>query len=256
MVMRNFLTQALRDGFFHADMHPGNLFVDADGRIAAVDFGIMGRLSPNERRFLAEILYGFITRNYYRTAEVHFEAGYVPPHHSVESFAQAIRAIGEPIHSRPAEDISMAKLLTLLFEVTGLFDMRTRPELLLLQKTMVVVEGVARSLDPKLDMWTVAEPVVREWIERNLGPAGRLEDAAEGALELGKRLAGLPALLGRAAHLAEQLDAITRNGLVLAPETVAAIGAAEARRTRWRTLALWVIAAGVAWFVWMIYRAM
>src|SRR5439155_23916895 len=133
-------------------------------------------------------------RSYQRTAEVHFEAGYVPRHHSVESFAQAIRAIGEPIHNRTAEQISMAKLLTLLFEVTGLFDMRTRPELLLLQKTMVVVEGVARAFDPKLDMWAVAEPVVREWIERNLGPAGRLEDATEGALELGKQLAGLPAL--------------------------------------------------------------
>ena len=147
--MQTFLRHALRDGFFHADMHPGNLFVDDRGRLVAVDFGIMGRLGPKERRFLAEILYGFITRNYHRTAEVHFEAGYVPPHHSVESFAQAIRAIGEPIHSRSAEDISMAKLLTLLFEVTGLFDMRTRPELLLLQKTMVVVEGVARSLDPE-----------------------------------------------------------------------------------------------------------
>ena len=158
-------------------MHPGNLFVDAEGRLVAVDFGIMGRLGLKERRFLAEILLGFITRDYRRTAEVHFEAGYVPAHHSVESFAQAIRAIGEPIHNRTAEDISMAKLLTLLFEVTGLFDMRTRPELLLLQKTMVVVEGVARTLDPRLDMWTTAEPVVREWIERNLGPAGQLEAA-------------------------------------------------------------------------------
>jgi ubiquinone biosynthesis protein len=246
----------VHNGFFHADMHPGNFFVDDAGRLVAVDFGIMGRLGPKERRFLAEILYGFITRNYHRTAEVHFEAGYVPRHHSVENFAQAIRAIGEPIHSRKAEEISMAKLLTLLFEVTGLFDMRTRPELLLLQKTMVVVEGVARSLDPKLDMWTVAEPVVRQWIERNLGPAGRIEDAGELAVELGKSLGGMPALLSRAAQLADQLDAITRNGLVLAPETVAAIGAAEARRNRWMTAALWVIAAGVAWFVWLVYRAM
>ena len=171
-----------------------------DGRIAAVDFGIMGRLTPKERRFLAEILYGFITRNYHRTAEVHFEAGYVPPHHSVESFAQAIRAIGEPIHNRTAADISMAKLLTLLFEVTGLFDMKTRPELLLLQKTMVVVEGVARSFDPNLDMWATAEPVVREWVERHLGPAGRLEDVAQGAGEVGKFLGGVPSLLGRAAR--------------------------------------------------------
>jgi ubiquinone biosynthesis protein len=227
-------------------MHPGNLFVDDAGNLVAVDFGIMGRLGPKERRFLAEILLGFITRNYQRVAEVHFEAGYVPRHHSVESFAQAIRAIGEPIHNRTAEDISMAKLLMLLFEVTGLFDMRTRPELLLLQKTMVVVEGVARSLDPKLDMWTTAEPVVREWIERNLGPIGRLEGATEGALELGRFLSDVPGLLSRSAELIEQLDAITRDGLVLAPETVAAIGRAEARRNRWTAAALWAIAALLA----------
>ena len=245
-VIQTFLRHALRDGFFHADMHPGNLFVDDDGNLVAVDFGIMGRLGPKERRFLAEILYGFITRDYHRTAEVHFEAGYVPRHHSVESFAQAIRAIGEPIHNRTAEEISMAKLLMLLFEVTGLFDMRTRPELLLLQKTMVVVEGVARSLDPKLDMWTVAEPVVREWIERHLGPAGRIEGAAEGARRgrpLPRRGAG-PAVARR--RLVEQLDAITRDGLVLAPETVAAIGRAEARRNRWTAAALWAIAVLLA----------
>jgi ubiquinone biosynthesis protein len=247
-VIQTFLRHALRDGFFHADMHPGNLFVDDEGRLVAVDFGIMGRLGPKERRFLAEILYGFITRNYHRTAEVHFEAGYVPPQHSVESFAQAIRAIGEPIHNRTAEEISMAKLLMLLFEVTGLFDMRTRPELLLLQKTMVVVEGVARALDPKLDMWTVSEPVVREWVERHLGPVGRIEEATEGAASF---LAGVPALMSRGAVLVEQLDAITRDGLVLAPETVAAIGAAEARRGRWTTIALWAIAALLAWLVWL-----
>ncbi len=251
-LLQAFLRHALRDGFFHADMHPGNLFVDADGRIVAVDFGIMGRLSPKERRFLAEILYGFITRNYHRTAEVHFEAGYVPSHHSVESFAQAIRAIGEPIHNRTAADISMAKLLTLLFEVTGLFDMKTRPELLLLQKTMVVAEGVARSFDPNLDMWATAEPVVREWVERNLGPAGRLEDVAQGAGEVGKFLGEVPSLLGRAARVTDQLDAATRDGLVLAPATVAAIGDAEARRSRWTSIALWVIAALLAVVIWKI----
>jgi ubiquinone biosynthesis protein len=248
-LLQTFLRHALRDGFFHADMHPGNLFVDDAGHVIAVDFGIMGRLGPNERRFLAEILYGFITRNYRRTAEVHFEAGYVPPRHSVDSFAQAIRAIGEPIHNRPASEISMAKLLTLLFEITGLFDMRTRPELLLLQKTMVVVEGVARSLDPGLDMWATAEPVVREWVERHLGPAGRIEDAAEGAAEVGRFLGGVPGLLARGARIADQLDAATRDGLVLAPESVKAIGAAEARRNRWTAVALWVIAALLAWLV-------
>src|SRR5262245_36927543 len=251
-VIQTFLRQALRDGFFHADMHPGNLFVDDAGELVAVDFGIMGRLGKKERRFLAEILLGFITRNYQRTAEVHFEAGYVPRQHSVESFAQAIRAIGEPIHNRTAEEISMAKLFALLFEVTGLFDMRTRPELLLLQKTMVVVEGVARSLDPKLDMWTVAEPVVRDWIERNLGPVGRIEDAAEGAIEVGRLIGGAPELLARGAVLAEQLDAITREGLVLAPQTVADIGRAQARRNRWTAAALWAIALLLAWLIYLL----
>ncbi|HET9412926.1 MAG TPA: AarF/UbiB family protein, partial [Pseudolabrys sp.] len=251
-VIQSFLRHALRDGFFHADMHPGNLFVDDHGRLVAVDFGIMGRLGPKERRFLAEILLGFITRDYHRTAQVHFDAGYVPRHHSVESFAQAIRAIGEPIHNRTAEDISMAKLLMLLFEVTGLFDMRTRPELLLLQKTMVVVEGVARSLDPKLDMWATAEPVVREWIARNLGPVGRLEDAVEGAGEIGRFFGEVPGLLTRAGTLVDQFDDITRDGLVLSPETVSAIGAAEARRNRWTALALWVIAILLAFIIWRL----
>ncbi len=245
-VIQSFLRHALRDGFFHADMHPGNLFVDTDARLVAVDFGIMGRLAPKERRFLAEILLGFITRNYLRTAEVHFEAGYVPAHHSVESFAQAIRAIGEPIHSRTAEDISMAKLLTLLFEVTGLFDMRTRPELLLLQKTMVVVEGVARTLDPRLNIWTTSEPVVREWIARNLGPAGRLEGAVQGIGEIGQFLAELPGLLSRGARIAAQIELATQQGINFAPQTVAALEAATRRRDVWRIAALWVIAALLA----------
>ena len=175
-----------------------------------------------------------------------------PSHHSVEDFAQAIRAIGEPIHNRAADEISMAKLLTLLFEVTSLFDMRTRPELLLLQKTMVVVEGVSRSLDPKLDMWSTAEPVVREWIERNLGPAGRIEDAGEGLAELGRFAGQVPALLSRGAVLVQQLDAATRNGIVLAPETIADIGRAEARRSRATAAALWVIAALLVYIVFLI----
>ena len=170
IVIQSFLRHAMRDGFFHADMHQGNLFADVKGRLVAVDFGIMGRLGAKEQRFLAEILFGFITRDYLRVARVHFDAGYVPPNHSVEEFAQAIRAIGEPIHARRADEISMAKLFTLLFEVTSLFDMRTRPELVLLQKTMVVVEGVARDLDPHLDIWKTAEPVVRRWDRRQSRP--------------------------------------------------------------------------------------
>ena len=252
-LIQSFLRHALRDGFFHADMHPGNLFVDDDGRLIAVDFGIMGRLGAKERLFLAEILHGFITRDYRRTAEIHFEAGYVPPQHSIESFAQAIRAIGEPIHNRTAEDISMAKLLTLLFEVTGLFDMRTRPELLLLQKTMVVVEGVARSLDPKLDMWSTAEPVVREWMERHLGPAGRLENAALGAGEVGRFIGNAPGLLTRGARVLDQLDEITRDGLVLSQQTIAEMDRTEARRNHWLIAALWVIAALLLWIAFRLW---
>ncbi len=251
-VIQSFLQHALRDGLFHADMHPGNLFVDESGRLVAVDFGIMGRLGMKERRFLAEILLGFITRNYHRVAEVHFEAGYVPAHHSIENFAQAIRAIGEPIHNRRADEISMAKLLTLLLEVTALFDMRTRPELILLQKTMVVVEGVARSFDPKLDIWKTADPVVRSWIERNLGPLGRIEGAVNGAGLLGKLLSGLPAFAARSVVALEQVEAMTRNGLVLAPETVSAIGREESRRSRWQTMALWVIAITFIAILWKV----
>ena len=232
-VIQSFLRHAMRDGFFHADMHQGNLFVDRDGRLAAVDFGIMGRLGHAERRFLAEILYGFITRDYRRVAEVHFEAGYVPDTHRVEDFAQAIRAIGEPIHSRTADQISMAKLLTLLFEVTALFDMRTRTELVLLQKTMVVVEGVARALDPRLDMWSTSEPVVRAWIEQNLGPIGRLQDTARNLGFLGRAAYGIPEMMERAERVSKHLEAASRNGFELSEKSVEAIGRAEAYRARW-----------------------
>jgi ubiquinone biosynthesis protein len=179
-------------------MHQGNFLVDSEERIVALDFGIMGRLGLKERRFLAEILFGFIRRDYLRVAEVHFEAGYVPHTYRVEDFAQALRAIGEPIHSRTADQISMAKLLTLLFEITSLFEMTTRIELVMLQKTMVVVEGVARKLDPKLDMWSTAEPVVGAWIAENLGPVGRIEDA-------GRILSSMASFLGDAPRRLEQI---------------------------------------------------
>ncbi len=254
-LMQAFLRHALRDGFFHADMHQGNLFVDATGDIVAVDFGIMGRLTRAERRFLAEILFGFIRRDYRRVAEVHFEAGYVPARrHSVDDFAQALRAIGEPIHGQRARDISMARLLSLLFEVTELFDMQTRPELLLVQKTMVVVEGVSRSLDPDFDMWSASEPVVADWIERFLGPAGQLELAAEGVGALGRLVGELPRLAERAERLSAEMDRMGERGFRLDPETVAEIGRSEANAARWGRVALWVIAvvaviAAIKW-VW------
>jgi ubiquinone biosynthesis protein len=245
-VIQSFLRHAVRDGFFHADMHQGNLFIDREGRLAAVDFGIMGRLGPKERRFLAEILYGFITRDYRRVAEVHFEAGYVPRTHRVEDFAQAIRAIGEPIHSRTADQISMAKLLSLLFEITALFDMRTRTELVMLQKTMVVVEGVARSLDPRLDMWSTAEPVVSAWIKDKLGPVGMLEDAGGSLRTIGRFISQLPDLAERTEAMAADIEAMGRQGLVLSPGTVEALARAEARTARWGNAALWAIAAILA----------
>jgi ubiquinone biosynthesis protein len=245
-VMRSFLKHAMRDGFFHADMHQGNLFVDHAGRLVAVDFGIMGRLGTTEQRFLAEILFGLITRDYKRAAQVHFWAGYVPPHHPVEVFAQALRAIGEPIHGRTAEEISMADLLGQLFAYTDVFDMQTRPELILLQKTMVVVEGVARGLDPSLNMWVAAEPVSRKWIEDNLGPLSRLREAGEGASAIGKIIADLPALLAQGQQTAIALNDMARNGLRLDDETVRQIAYEEARRNRWGRLALWVAAISLA----------
>ena len=248
-VIQSFLRHAMRDGLFHADMHQGNLFMDAEGRLVAVDFGIMGRLGLKERRFLAEILFGFITRDYMRVAQVHFDAGYVPAVHRVEDFAQAIRAIGEPIHSRTADQISMAKLLTLLFEVTGLFDMKTRVELVMLQKTMVVVEGVGRTLDPQLNMWATSEPVVRAWIEDNLGPLGKLRDAGVGVAGFGGLIAGLPALAERARAVALALEEAIERGLLLEP-AAEAMARLEARRAGWGIVALWVIAGAVVWGVW------
>jgi ubiquinone biosynthesis protein len=175
-VVRAFLVQALDYGAFHADLHEGNLFASAPAELTAVDFGIVGRLGPGERRYLAEILWGFLQRDYPRIARVHFEAGYVPPNHSVEAFAQALRAVGEPVIGKQASQVSMGRLLGQLFEITALFDMHLRPELILLQKTMVSVEGVARRLNPDHDLWAAAQPVVERWILRELGPRAQIRD--------------------------------------------------------------------------------
>ena len=245
-VIQSFLRHTLRDGFFHADMHQGNLFVEPDGTLVAVDFGIIGRLTPRERRFLAEILFGFITRNYKRVAEVHFEAGYVPAHQDVDMFAQAIRAIGEPIHGHDASEISMARLLTQLFEVTELFEMRTQTQLIMLQKTMVVVEGVARSLNPNLDMWKTAEPVVGDWIKEHLGPVGKVRDAGSVITALTRIANDLPLFADRIGHMSEGLERMTVDGLRFDSETAEAIGKAEARYTRSGRLALWVMAISMA----------
>jgi ubiquinone biosynthesis protein len=190
-VTRGFLASALDHGFFHADMHEGNLIFGKDGKLWVVDFGIMGRIGQKERRYLAEILYGFLRRDYKRVAEVHAEAGYVPERFSVEEFAQALRAIGEPIFGKTAEGISMSRLLLQLFDVTHLFGMHLRPELVMLQKTMVQVEGVARALDAKHDMWAASRPIVERWVRRELGAetiAKRVMDEAGGGFAALRRL--------------------------------------------------------------------
>lgn len=190
-VVRAFLIQALDHGVFHADLHEGNLFADAPDKVTAIDFGIVGRLGPAERRYLAEILWGFISRDYDRISRVHFEAGYVPPHHSVDTFAQALRAVGEPVIGRQASQVSMGRLLGQLFEITALFDMHLRPELVLLQKTMVSVEGVARRLNPDHDLWEAAKPVVERWIKRELGPQAQIRETVEEAMATLKALSHL-----------------------------------------------------------------
>ena len=189
-----FLKVALRDGFFHADMHQGNLKLNAAGEIVAVDFGIMGRIDAYTRRVYAEILIGFLRKDYKRVAEVHFEAGYVPRDRDVDAFAQALRSVGEPIFGQDARQISMARLLAHLFDVTERFGMETRTELILLQRTMVVVEGVARSLDPAINMWEAAKPVVEAYIRDNLGPRAVLNDLTQTVRVLSRLGPRLPAM--------------------------------------------------------------
>ena len=181
VLVNSFLAQAIARGFFHADMHQGNLFVvpprdGHDARIAVIDFGIMGRINRRARMYLAEILHGLVTGNYKRVAEIHFEAGYVPPHHNVGAFATALRAVGEPIRGKRAKDVNITQLLDGLFAITRSFDMQVQPHLLLLQKTMVMVEGVALTLDPHVNMWEVAEPYVRDWVRDEMGPEAIIAD--------------------------------------------------------------------------------
>jgi ubiquinone biosynthesis protein len=240
IVVRSFVQQALRDGFFHADMHQGNLFVDAQGRLVAVDFGIMGRLDVTMRRFMAETLAGFLARDYERVAQVHFDVGFVPRGHSLETFAQALRAIGEPIFGKSVRDLSMARLLQQLFDTTRRFDMQAQPQLVLMQKTMVVVEGVARSLDPDFDIWEATRPVVERWMIQQIGPEARLREVGEGMSALGRLARDLPQLL----HNAETISTMLADGgLRLHPDTTRAIAEAQLERTRHVRIALWITAA-------------
>ena len=214
-LIQHFLKQAVRDGFFHGDMHQGNLFVDNQGNIIPVDFGIMGRLDKNNRKFLAEILYGFIQRDYIKVADVHFQAGLVPQDASKEEFAQALRSVGEPIFGQSIKDISGGNLLAQLFEITEKFNMPTQPALLLLQKTMVVVEGVARKIYPETNIWKVSRPVLEDWLQSIKSPKSTLDTAINTSAEIMKRIPDFPGLMDKA-NYALQLMAEGKLNLGLA----------------------------------------
>ncbi len=212
-----FFNQVFRDGFFHADMHPGNLFVDAQGNLVAVDFGITGRIDQRTRRYLGEMLLGFLTGDYRRVAEVHFEAGYVPADKSVDLFTQACRSIAEPILGLPLHEISIARLLGQLFQVTEQFAMETQPQLLLLQKSMLVAEGVGRRVEPTVNMWQLARPLIEQWMISNMGPEARVREVVTDARDILERL---PRLIG---HLEQAAGLVADGGLRLHPDTVKAL---------------------------------
>jgi ubiquinone biosynthesis protein len=220
-LVRAFLRQAVVDGYFHADLHQGNLFALPDGRVAAIDFGIMGRINRKARMWLAEILYGLITGNYRRVAEIHFEAQYVPGHHDVGEFATALRAVGEPIRGLPVKEISVGRMLEALFAITRDFDMPTQPHLLLLQKTMVMEEGVATYLDPDINMWETAEPFLKEWLRAELGPEAYYADRIVDAVRALKKLP----------HLIDKIDAAyPEPGAAPPPPPLADIAVLQPRR--------------------------
>ena len=209
-----FFHMVFRDGFFHADLHPGNLFVDRAGNLVAVDFGIMGRVDMETRHFLAEMLIGFLNGNFRKVAEIHFQAGYVPADQSLDAFSQAIRSVAQPILGRPMHEISVARLLGQLFEVTETFAMETQPQLLLLQKSMLVAEGIGRRLDPTVNMWELARPLIENWVRQNMGVKARVGTAVTG---LAHTLERLPRLLDMAE---KSLLSIQDGGIRLHPETV------------------------------------
>jgi ubiquinone biosynthesis protein len=233
-----FFKQVFRDGFFHGDMHPGNIFIDEHGELVPVDFGIMGRLDKPTRRYLGEMLLGFLSADYQRVTDVHFAAGYVPANQDKAAFMQACRAIAEPIRGRPLAEISVGRLLGQLFEVSEAFAMETQPQLLLLQKTMVVAEGVGRALNPELNMWQLAQPLIEAWMEENLGPQAQLRTAVEDGLETARRLAQL-------FERAERMLEAVADGFRLHPTALAALSGRRSIRGLVLPWVLCLILAGI-----------
>ena len=230
-----FFLQVFRDGFFHADLHPGNMFVDDDDVFHAVDFGIMGRLDKRTRQYLAEMLHGFLTGDYKRVAAVHIRAGYVPADQSADEFAQAARSIAEPILGLPLGQISLARLLAQLFSVTEKFKMEAQPQLLLLQKTMLVAEGVGRRLCPDVNMWELARPLIEDWMREHMGPDEQIREAANSMLDVVERL---PYLIS---EMEETLGNTARHGIRVDPASLEAL-AGGGRRPGWH---IWAAAAAV-----------
>jgi ubiquinone biosynthesis protein len=241
-VIQSFLASTFEYGVFHADMHEGNLFMDDDGQLVLLDFGILGRLGEEEIRFEIDTLFGFLQRDYYKIAEVHFDVGYVPPHHSVEEFASALRAVGEPIFGKNAEDVSMAKVLMQLMEITEIFDMELQPQLILMQKTMMQAEGVARRLDPEFDMWEASRPVVEKAVRREVGPERYLNDFIDGLGKTRRTLAIIPDATDNIAKLAK---AWADGDIDLSPERAAA-AAKPKKRDALRPIAYAGIGAAIA----------
>ncbi len=233
-----FFAMVFRDGFFHADLHPGNLFVNEEGILIAVDFGIMGRLDRKHRYYLADMLLGFLTGDYRKVAQVHFDAGFVPPSESVDAFTQACRSIGEPLLERPLEQISVARLLSQLFQITRQFKMETQPQLLMLQKTMVLAEGLGRQLDPTVNMWELARPLIEEWMALNRSAPAR---AMIGAADLLAGLERLPSLLSDVERTLKQL---AHGGLPIHPDTVKLLQGPQGRGPLFWPL--WIAALALA----------
>ena len=232
-----FFNQVFRDGFFHGDQHPGNMFVDAGGNIVAVDFGIMGRLDRKTRTFLADMLLALLARDYRRLAEIHFEAGFLPAGQPRDIFAQALRSVSEPIFDLPLNEISFGRLLARMLQLTEAFDMPVQPQLLVLQKNMMMAEGVSRRLDPELNIWTLAEPLIEAWMIENRGPEARARGAIQ---DLGRTLERLPRLVADAERLTS--DAVA-GGLRLHPDSLEAMGGDAGRNARW---AFWIALVALA----------
>ncbi|WP_119677398.1 2-polyprenylphenol 6-hydroxylase [Indioceanicola profundi] len=231
----SFFNQVFRDGFFHADLHPGNMFVDANGDLVAVDFGIMGRLDRQTRMYLADMLIGFLNRDYRLVAKVHFDAGFVPANQDMNRFMQACRAIGEPVHNKPLHEISVGRLLAQLFAVTEQFEMETQPQLLLLQKSMLTAEGVGRALNPEINMWELARPLIEQWMIENRGPDARL---AETTAALTKVMVRLPDLLADAERT---VGMVANGGLPIHPASIDEVVKRQQVRTEAQLRPIWAV---------------